>query len=271
MGIEVCWSDDEVLLGRAMVDIGLLGRDGGQPGVGSLVPIVDLVAGSRAARSVEGDWLATADVWLFERNPIDGKLIAATATESGRRRSSGAAPIELSTRLLRAGKRSTVVAVEVEAGSFPVASCTIEFSRIRRDATALDTRPPGQPGQWSRLGSGPLLDRSLESACGFRVVDEAIGAVELHRGQFVNNSIGTLQGGVIALLADVSAATLIGPGARTIDLHFRFLDQTGRGPALATAEIVRTDSDGHMVKVEVVDTSTDRLVGWANCRVLNPT
>lgn len=257
MGIEVCWIDNDVLLGRAAVDIALLGREGHPPGVGALVPIVDLVAGTRAARTVEGDWLATADIWLFERSPIDPASIVSDS-------------IGLTTRLLRAGKRSTVVAVEIEAGSTPIASSTVEFSRIRRDATTLNSRSPGEPDQWVRVGSGPMLDQPLERACGFRVVDRATGAVEVHREEFVNNSIGTLQGGVIALLADVSAATLIGPGSRTVDLHFRFLDQTGRGPALAVAEIVRTDTDGHTVKVEVVDTSTDRLVGWANCRVLNP-
>ena len=252
MGIEVCWTDEHTMIGRASVDVDLLGRHGGAPGVGALVPVVDLVAGARAARTAEGDWLATADVWLHEREPI----------ETG--------PIELATRLLRAGKRSTVVAVEVSAGAKPVMSSTIEFSRIRRDATSLDTAPPGRADQWVRLGSGPLLDVPLERACGFRLVDAATGTVELDRGDFVNNSIGTLQGGVIALLADVSGAALVGPGSRTVDLHFRFLDQTGRGPARATAEFLRTDTEGHLVKVEIFDTSTDRLVGWANCRVVAP-
>ncbi len=252
MGIEVCWTDERTMIGRALVDVDLLGRRGEPPGVGALVPIVDLVAGTRAARTAEGDWLATADVWLHERDLIE------------------AGPIELATRLLRAGKRSTVVAVEVTADAKPVMSSTIEFSRIRRDAAPLGTRTPGGPGEWVRLGSGPLLERPLEPACGFRLVDPSTGTVELDRGDFVNNSIGTLQGGVIALLADVSGAALVGPGSRTVDLHFRFLDQTGRGPARAGAELLRTDGDGHLVKVEIVDTSTDRLVGWANCRVVAP-
>ncbi len=240
---------DESMIGRATVDWELLRRGDGPPGVGALVPIVDLVSGARAARTADGDWLVTSDAWLYERAPIEG------------------GPIELQTRLLRAGKRSTVVATEVTAGGRPAISATFEFSRIRRDATSLDTGPAGQPGEWVRLGSGPLLDVPLEQACGFRVVDAGAGVVEIDRSEFVNNSIGTLQGGVIAMLADVSAATLIGPDARTVELHFRFLDQTADGPARATAEVLRTDSAGAAVKVEIVDVSTGRLVGWANCRV----
>ncbi|MGI9595649.1 MAG: hypothetical protein ACR2QK_05795 [Acidimicrobiales bacterium] len=252
LGIEVAWTNEGTLLGRATVDPALLGRGEEPPGVGALVPVVDLVAGARAARSVEGDWLATADVWLYERAPMSDR------------------PIELQTRLLRSGKRSTVVAVEVEAGGEPVASSTIEFSRIRREAASLDTRTPDPAGQWTRLGSGPLLEVPLEQACGFRIVDPSTGLVELDRSRFVNNSIGTLQGGAIALLADVSASTMAGPGWRTIDLHFRFLDQTGDGPARATAEIVRVESDSLMINVVIVDTSSDRLVGWATCRVTKP-
>ncbi|MGH1490418.1 MAG: hotdog domain-containing protein [Acidimicrobiales bacterium] len=249
LGIEVAWTDPETASGRTLVDWTLLGRQPGPPGVGSLMAVVDLVAGSLAAKSVGGDWLVTSDVWMYERAPVEG------------------GPIELQARMLRNGKRSTVVAVEVIAAGRASISSTIEFSRIRREATSLDTGRPGKQGEWVRLGSGPLLDVPLEQACGFRIVDAGSGIVEIDRGEFVNNSIGTLQGGVIALLADVSAATLIGPDARTVDLHFRFLDQTGDGPARATAELIRVDDAGATVKVEIIDVSTGRLVAWANCRV----
>lgn len=255
MGIEVAWTGPETVSGRAGVDHQLLGRNQAPPGVGALMAIVDLVAGTQAARTVDGDWLVTSDAGLYERAPItDG-------------------PIELESRLLRVGKRATLVAVEVTAGGQPAISAVIEFARIRRDATAHSAGSPGKPGEWIRLGSGPLLDVPLEQACGFRLLDQTVnpeveaGTVEIDRSPFVNNSIGTLQGGVIAMLADVSAAAAVGPQARTVDLHFRFLDQTKDGPARATAEILKTDATGSSVKVEIVDMSSGRLVGWANCRV----
>ena len=282
LGIEVAWLGQGDLAGRALVDPALLGRGGRPAGVGALVPIVDLVAGARATRTARGDWLATADVWLSSRDPRRGSA-GSDPSDRGEPRGAGAGPapvaggpevdgrsLSLTTRLLRAGKRSTVVAVEVSAGGSPLASSSVEFSRIRREATSHDPVGPADPGAWSRLGSGPLLDRPLEEACGFRVVDAAAGVVEVDRAPFVNNSIGTLQGGVVALLADVAAAATVGPDARTVDLQFRFLDQTGDGPARTSAELVRRDAAGSVVRVEVTDASTAGLVGWAVCRVVGP-
>ncbi len=250
LGIEVAWRGDDTLVGRALVDPARLGRDSQPPGVGALVPIVDLVAGSRAAPSAGNDWMATADVWLHERAPI----------ESG--------PIDLETRLLRAGKRAIVVAIEVLAAGRPAVSSTVEFTRIRRDATSHSTGSADVAGGWLRLGGGPLLDTALEEACGFVVTDPERGLVEIERSPWVANSFGTVQGGVIALLSDVSAAAAVGPGARTVDLQFRFLDRIDAGPARASAEIVRSDHRWFTVRVEVVDASDDKLIGWAVCRVL---
>lgn len=250
LGIEVRWSDPETLVGRSEVDVGLLGRAGHPPGVGALVPIVDLLAGVRVTEVAAGDWLATSDLWLNERTPM------------------GTGPIELTTRLLRAGKRTAVTAVEVEAGGVGVASATVEFTRIRRETSAPQTAGSGGRDRWTRLGSGPILDHPLEAACGFVVAEPGRGRVDLPNGPFVANSTGTLQGGAVALLADVAAADLVGPGARTVDLAYRFLAPTGAGPARTSATIVRVDGGHHVVNVEVVDAADGRLVGWATCGVL---
>jgi len=250
LGIEVRWSDPATLLGRAAVDLDLLGRGARPCGVGALVPIVDLLAGVRVTEVADGDWLATSDLWLNERTPmITG-------------------PIELTARLLRVGRRTAVTAVEVEAGGVGVVSATVEFTRIRRDVQAPQTTGATASDGWRRVGSGPLLDRSIEEACGFAITEPGHGRVELANDPFVANSTGTLQGGVAALLADVAAADLVGPGARTVDLAYRFLAPTGDGPARTSATIVRVDGAHHVVNVEVVDTSNGVLVGWATCGVL---
>ncbi|MEM7324072.1 MAG: hypothetical protein AAF531_13370, partial [Actinomycetota bacterium] len=166
------------------------------------------------------------------------------------------------------GKRSLVSSIEVLSGTVPAAHATVEFSRIRREASPHTGRPAAADGTWRRMGEGDLLDRPIEEACGIRVVDPATGMAEVDRAPFVANSIGTLQGGVVALLADVSAAAVVGPNARTIDLQFRFLAQTGAGPARASAEVIRTDVDGTVVGVEVIDAADDTRVGWAICRVV---
>ncbi len=249
LGIETSWSDPETMVGRVIVEPRLLARDGGAVGVGGLVPIIDLLAGVRATRLSGGDWLATSDVWLHEVAPV------------------AAGPLTVSTRVLRAGKRTIITDLGVEAGGHPAVSATVEFTRIRREASAHATAGTEVDPSWTRVGSGPLLDRQLEEACGFRVVDPARGVVELARSPFVANSTGTLQGGVVALLADVAAAALVGPRARTVDLQYRFLAPTGDGPARTEARVLRVDGAAHTVQVEVRDGSDDRLVGWAVCGV----
>ncbi len=250
LGIEMAWRDEEVLNGRVLVSPLLLGRGTGPAGVGPLVPIVDAVAGSCVSRHLDGDWMATTDVWLYERQPLGGGGITVEA------------------HVLRAGKRSLVAAVEVFSAGVAAAHGSVEFSRIRREASRHRGRPADATGEWRRMGEGPLLDHQIEQACGIRVVDPDIGLAEVDRAGFVANSIGTLQGGVVALQAEVSAAAIVGPDARTVDLQFRFLAQTGVGPARATAEVIRTDRDGTVVRVEVIDADNDTLVGWAVCRVV---
>lgn len=277
LGIELAWRDDEVLEGRVLVDpsllaraatpsstglpsseqpgfeqsgIGQTGAGAGALGVGPLVPIVDVLAGSCVSKYLDGDWMATADVWLHERRPL------------------GDGPITVEARVLRTGKRSLVAAVEVFSAGTPAAHGSVEFSRIRREASNHRGRPADTTGEWRRMGTGPLLDQPVERACGIRVIDAATGLTEVDQSGFVANSIGTLQGGVVAMLADVSAAAIVGPEARTVDLQFRFLAQTGVGPARATAEIIRVDRDGTVVRVEVRDADNNTLVGWAICRVV---
>ena len=254
LGIEIAWRDAETLVGRATADVALLGTDGGPPGMGALSPVIDLVAGARASATAEGDWLVTSDMWLHERAPID------------------TGPLLIETRLLRSGKRSTVVAVEALNGDRPAVSGTVEFSRIRRDASPHVTSTAAPDQQWVRLGSGALLDRPLSDACDLRILDlpdGSPGVAEVHRSPFVANSIGTLQGGVVVLVADAAASATLGPAARTVDMQFRFLAQTGDGPARATAEVIRRDGPEVTVKVEVVDQGDGALVGWAVCRVVS--
>ena len=251
LGIEVARSENG-MAGRTLVSTELLGRDGAVPGMGALSPIVDLVAGSAAGLVSTGDWLVTSDLVLYERQPL----------------SPGRVTVE--TEIVRAGKRSVIVGVEVGSEAEPGLGVTgsVAFSRIRREASPHVTTDPAPAGEWVRLGSGDLLGSPIEAACGLVVIEADGGAaVEVGRSPFVANSIGTLQGGVVALLADAAAAVTIGPGARTVDMQFRFLAQTGDGPARATGEIVRSDNSASMVKVTVVDQADGALVGLAVCRV----
>ncbi len=232
--------------GRCLVDGRFL-----RPSLGSLVPMVDMIAGSVAARHADGDWMATSNLWISERSPLD--------PDGG--------PLGLTNRLLRAGKRLIVVVSEVTQSGRPIASATAEFARIRRDAALHEITPAKDSGDWKRFGSGPLLDQRLDDACGIEIVGAATGVARLAHHSFVSNSIGTIQGGAAALLADAAACAMIGGGARVVDLSFRFLAQTGVGPAETRGEVLRSNDLGATIKLEVVDAADGTLVGWAIAQV----
>ncbi len=257
LGIEVRRGADRVW-GRASVDPALLARSVGgavgglRPGVGALVPIVDIVSGTHASRHTDGDWLATSDLWIGEVAPL--------GVDGGR--------IEVGTRLLRAGGRSIVVGCDVTQGGRPVATSTAEFTRIRRSASRHTSASAVESDEWRRFGNGPALAEPVDRACHIELLDADAGVARLAHHGYVSNSIETIQGGAAALLADTAAAAMLGPTGRVVDLLFRFLAQTAAGPAETSGTVVRRDTSGVTVTIDVVDASTATLVGWATARVV---
>lgn len=253
LGIELMWVSEDRLSGAASVDPELLGLDGASPGVAALVPLVDIMAGTLAGKAFSPDWQTTTDVWVHEIQPLE------------------ASPITMDMATLRLGKRNLVVRADVYGGGQPVATSTIEFTRISRSASPHTLKNGPSIGESFTIGSGPLLDQGLHDACEFTVVEP--GVVELEKSEFVRNSMGTLQGGAAALLAEVAAVsaarTETRPVPRVVDLHYRFLGQTREGPARATATTLRDGNAGATVSVEIVDRSQDdAIVGWAVASVV---
>ena len=256
MGIETIWVDDQTVAGTAAVSPGLLGIDGAAGGVGSLIPIVDIVAGTCARRWADGDWLTTSDVWIHECVPI---AVAMQEAEPA---------LKTTAQLMRRGGRSMVVACEVTIGLIRVATATLEFTRIRREASSHSVVGIEREGQSTKLGDGPALGQPLVDACGIVLLDNAAGVASLPHSPFVSNSIGTLQGGTLGLLVSVAAGAMVGEGARAVDVHYRFLAQTGDGPAQTVGTIIRAESGAATIGISVTDVSRDGLlVGHAVVRV----
>ncbi len=217
--------------------------------MGVLAPMVDMAAGSASRRHLTNAWQVTSDMWLHEVAPLDPE---------------GGGPIEVVAWDMRIGGRSMVFGCDVTQVGREVATASLEFTRIRREASPYEKRPIGTSGKPVAVGSGPLMDRPLGEVMRFETGE---GAVRLTRHDEVTNSIGTIQGGAIAMLADAAAVDHVGSG-RVVDLHFRFLGQTGAGPAIATCRTIRSDATSSTVSVEIVDSSAeDTVVGWAIVRL----
>jgi acyl-coenzyme A thioesterase PaaI-like protein len=104
------------------------------------------------------------------------------------------------------------------------------------------------------------FDRPFAEQLGARVVGP--GVVEMDRDPYVLQPAGTIQGGAVALVAELAASSVSG-GAVT-DLQIRYLSAVRVGPARSSARRLAPD----VVRVEVRDAGRhDRLTAVAIARV----
>jgi acyl-coenzyme A thioesterase PaaI-like protein len=79
----------------------------------------------------------------------------------------------------------------------------------------------------------PLFDQ-----LGIRVLDPALGAIEIDRTDYTRNSFGSLNGGAIAIAAEAAAHALVASQGQTfdsVDISVNYLSQTRSGPGRTTA------------------------------------
>ncbi len=171
--------------------------------------------------------------------------------------------IEATGTILRRGRRSATSLVELktEQGA-PLATGAIGFAKIARRAT--DPPKPNVP-----LGQVPLifrhsttLTRPLRQEAGIEVIDPAQGIVQVEVTPALRNPAGTLQGAMVALLAEAAAEDLTAArfDSRFVvtDLDLRYLRKTEVGPVRTRSSLLGTGPDAP-VQVELIDTSTDEI------------
>ncbi len=241
----------------------------GHASVGFLATLCDIAAAPLALIAGSPDWTATADLSLHSA----GWLVEG--------------PVVADARLVRAGKTTVVVAVEVFDGhgvgdleavqrtggperhqpapGSPLtraASGLLTFARIPRAASAAANTfdPASMVGQRRRMaplsppGPGILADR-----IGLRVVDADDGVVELDRSDYVRNSFGTINGGVLGVVFQ-AAAEAAHPELVATDLQIHYLAQSPTGPARTHTVSSRIRADHAVCTVEAVDAGADDLL-----------
>jgi acyl-coenzyme A thioesterase PaaI-like protein len=86
----------------------------------------------------------------------------------------------------------------------------------------------------------------------------------MDRDPYVLQPAGTIQGGAVALVAELAAETL--SGRAVDDLQIRFLSTVRTGPARSSARSLTRDT----VRAEVRDAGTGRLTSVAIARLGAP-
>jgi acyl-coenzyme A thioesterase PaaI-like protein len=213
--------------------------DRGVTSMSSLVFLVDAVAGVSIDHDPD-NWTFTSD--LSVRAPL------------------GPPPEEIWCRSveLRIGKRSVTSEAPLTVDGEAWAHCFIAFSKVPRregDPTKvfldLDTRT-------RHLRARPL-DEPLRVAAGFEAVDPATGSVAAALRPDLLNPAGTLQGAMVAGLAETAALDLadhhrlLGTDRHVVtELEMRFLAQNRVTPIVSRAWTVGPPAGG-LVRIDLVD------------------
>lgn len=234
----------------------------GRASLGFLAALTDVNSAMVALVSGQPDWTATISLSLHLTGVVPG---AAVVTDS---------------RLVRAGSNIVVVHTSVwdaagdadevfghlAADDEPALPCVatglLTFARIPRHASrAASTFDPGSMvGQRRRMtGDEPTPSGSLTDWIGLRVIDPVRGIVELDRADYVRNSFGTINGGVVGMIVQ-PAAELAVPGYAATDLEIQYLAQAKVGPARTLATVVRRTDHGAACDVRLVDAGNDDLL-----------
>jgi len=171
--------------------------------------------------------------------------------------------IDATSAVLRQGQRSATCLVElVTDEGAPIATGAIGFTKIPRKVT--DPPKPNVPfGQIPLIFRDPTtLARPLREEAGLQVIDPMAGVVEVEVTPDLQNPAGTLQGAMVALLAEAAAEDLMATRFESpfvvTDLDLRYLRKTQVGPVRTRSKLLGTGPDAP-VQIELIDRSTGEI------------
>ena len=219
--------------------------------------VISYVVDALAGISVDGDasvWTLTTDMSIRMRPVTAPRGLSAVNT------------------ILRRGRRSVTSTVEVTADDGrPVATGAIGFAHIPRKEgdPPKPIVPPEMAPQLFQVQEA--LTRPLREEAGVETVDAAEGIVQVEITPDLLNPAGTLQGAMVALVAEAAAEDLVATRFESpvvvTDLDLRYLAQTQAGPVRTRSRLLGDGPDAS-VEVQLIDTSTDRLTTLVYARAV---
>ncbi len=212
----------------------------GEVRAGVLATLVDVVGGMLAARELYPDWMATADLALRIIRPARGPVVEARASVLRRGRTTLVVEADVydvddvddrnqyvrgdanachghgaeSTRSRHSERR-----VAWASMTFAVLASGGAEGPVDGRSSGIDTSDSEHAGRtsltdhvfgrtWSM--NGPGFDVPVTDGVGITISDPAGGVASVEVNEYVQNSVGALQGGVMALLAETAAEQAVG-------------------------------------------------------------
>jgi uncharacterized protein (TIGR00369 family) len=145
-----------------------------------------------------------------------------------------------------------------------IGNAIMTYSRLPRRKDTIEVEADSVNGMTFAIAGSGLSRRYLDEV-GLQILDDTAGIVEIKMTDYVRNSFGAIQGGIVALLADIAgqcaARAATGQPLITKDLTLHYLSQGKVGPFLTRARMLRKTSDTALTRVELVDRgANDRLL-----------
>ena len=239
LGLEIETTADHTA--RAWMDVShAVAAPWGGVTAGVLATMVDAVCGNLAVFAAVPDRVATADLALTVLRPADGPQIEAAG------------------RVIRRGRTTVVVEVELSDVAWATATFAVLPQRAETPGPVVG-RPTGRRALLG--GSGRPIGRWLGDEIGLAVTDAAAGALSIGLSDYVTNSFGALQGGMVAFVAEQAGATAIGAAlgapATTVDLHIAYLAQCRGGPFRTAATVLAAGDGAGSATVRITDAGAD--------------
>jgi acyl-coenzyme A thioesterase PaaI-like protein len=215
---------------------------------------VDVVAGVTLDTDPDA-WTFTIDLTLRMRPVAAPQRVTASGT------------------ILRQGRRSAHAMLQVvdERGA-EVAVGAIGFAHVPRKPADPPKPIVSREGVAARFSGAQRIDRALREEAGIVSIRPAAGVVEMAVRPEVCNPAGTIQGAMVALVAEAATEDLLeSTGQRVVvtDLDIRYLGQTTVGPVRSRCHVVGDDlHDDPAVQVELIDLATHRITTLAYTRAV---
>ena len=215
---------------------------------GALATLVDVMGGGLAATAAQPDWIATADLTLH--------VLARRAVTC----------VDAVGRVIRRGRTTVVVDVELTADGTELGLATMTFAILpRRDGNPVipDTATDAVARMTMALpGSG--FRQPLEPSAGIVRTDPDAGRFHLPIADYVRNSLGAVQGGMMATTAATAAEGALSAAAgaplAVVDLHVTYLTLAKVGPVRSDTRVLAATPEYGTAHVELVDEGADDTV-----------
>jgi uncharacterized protein (TIGR00369 family) len=231
--------------------------DQGSVRAGVLAIVVDVIGGGLSAWAAQPNWIATADLTLHLVRGSTGPTVQADA------------------RVLRSGRTTVVIEVTLrDTDVFGLATMT--FSVLPRRDSNPTFVADGATSRLTFANDESGFTDPVTDALGITVVDRARGAIELPVVDYARNSLGSLQGGVVALGIEYAAEQALrvacGAPVTVTDLQVTYLALV-RGTLRTDVDVLHAQADHGSAYVDVVDiggesrrTTTGRVVATLGTR-----